>query len=175
MTGRFFVIVALGVGLIQPAVAAKQSPEDELRMKERVIALSQGTGSVADLHLELMDGSRAAFSSYDIANGKVMSRVWESPGSPKKSSERTVTDEEVRALLRELVAKQYWTFEGTQFIPDAPMLLFRFYDKSLQFIDYRCDADEYERSPERSAIRSVLLAFVTGGLPEKPGTGTKLP
>ena len=161
MIRRFFVIVALGVGLIQPAVAAKQSPEDELRMKERVIALSQGAGSIADLHIELMDGSgMGSHHIYDIASGKVVDQAWEVSRGPEKRSERAVTDEQVRALLRELVAKQYWTFEGTQFTPDANMFLFRFYDKNLQYVDYRCDADEYARSPQRSAIRSVFLTFV---------------
>ena len=175
MIRRLFVIVALGVGLIQPVLAAGELSEDELRMKERVIALSQGAGSLEGLRIEVTDGSGMERSeSYNIADGKIVSRIWESPGSPEKRGERTVTDKQVRALLRELVAKQYWTFEGTRFVPDANMFLFRFYSKDLKPVDYSCDADEYARSPERSAIRSVLLTFVAGGLPENPGTAANL-
>ena len=168
---RLFVILMLGFGLVQPLVAAAESSEDELRMKESLIALSQGKGSVADLRIELSDGRMAAYRSYLIANGKIVKRAWESPGSPEKHDEWTVTDDEVRKLLRELVEKQYWTFEGTRFVPDANIFLVRFYDKNLPYVDYRCDADEYRQSQQRSAIRSVLLDFVSGASPaEPPGT-----
>ena len=171
MLRRLLVIVTLGVGLIQPLLAAGELFEDDLRMKERLIALSQGEGSVADLRIELFDGGMAAHRSYLIANGKIVKREWDSPGSPEKHDEWTVTDDEVRKLLRELVEKQYWMFEGTRFIPDNTMFLFRFYYKNMQYVDYRCEVNEYEPSQLRSAIRSVLLNFVSDASPaEPPGT-----
>jgi len=169
MLRRLFLILALSFGLIQPLVAARELSDDELRMKEQLIALSQGEGSVADLRIELSDGSgMAASRSYLIADGKIVKRGWGSPGSPEQHDERAVTDDEVRKLLRELVERKYWTFQGTQFIPDNNMFLFRFYYKELQYVDYRCDVDEYEPSQQRSAIRSVLLNFVLGASPAEP-------
>ncbi len=171
MIGRLLVMLTLGVGLIQPPLAPRELSEDEVRMKEQLIALSQGEASVADLRIELMDGSMVAHRSYLIADGKIVKREWDSPGSPEQHDEWTVTDDEVRALLRDLVEKQYWTFEGTRFIPDNTVFLFRFYYKNLQHVDYRCDVDEYEPSSQRSAIRSALLTFVSGSSPpEQPGT-----
>jgi len=171
MIRRLIVILTLGVGLIQPPLAARELSEDELRMKERVVALSQGKGSVADLRIELMDGGMASSRHYDIANGKVVSRAWDAPGSPEQHDEWVVTDEEIRALLRALVEQQYWTFEGTQFVPDANVFLFRLYYKDLQPVDYRCDAEEYRQSPPRAAIRLLLLKFVSDSSPaEQPVT-----
>ena len=171
MIKRLLVVLTLGVGLIQLPLAARELSENDLRMKEQLIALSQGEGSVADLRIELMDGGMAAHRSYLIADGKIVKRVWDSPGSQEKHDERTVTDDKVRKLLRELVDKQYWTFEGTRFAPDNNMFLFRFYYKNLQHVDYRCDVDEYEPSLQRSEIRSALLTFVSDSSPtEEPGT-----
>ncbi len=168
---QFLVMLTLGVGLIQSPLAAKELSKDDLRMKEQLIALSRGKGSVADLRIELMDGSMAAHRSYLIASGKIVKQEWDSPGSPEKHDERTVTDDDIRKLLRELVEKQYWAFEGTRFIPDNNMFLFRFYYKNLQYVDYRCDVDEFEPSLQRSAIRSALLTFVSDSSPaEEPGT-----
>ena len=115
MIGRLLVMLTLGVGLIQQPLAPRELSEDELRMKEQLIALSQGEASVADLRIELMDGSMVAHRSYLIADGKIVKREWDSPGSPEQHDEWTVTDDEVRVLLRDLVEKQYWTFEGTRF------------------------------------------------------------
>jgi hypothetical protein len=171
MSRRLVVLLTLAVGLIQPPLAARELSEDELRMKEQLIALSQGEGSVADLRIELMDVNMMAHRSYLIADGRIIKRAWESPGSPEQHDEWTVTDDEVRTLLRDLVEKQYWTFEGTRFIPDNTVFLFRFYYKDLPHVDYRCDVDEYESSPQRSAIRSALLTFVSGAsLAEPSGT-----
>ena len=171
MIRRAFVIAALGVRLIQPVLGAAQSSEDELRMKERVIALSQESDSLEGLRIELVDGSgMGPHSIYEIADGKVVSQTWDVPRSKEKHGERAVTDEEVRALLRELIAKQYWTFEGTRFVPDADIFLFRLYYKDLRPVDYRCDADEYQQSPQRSVIRSGLFTLVSGKL----GTGAEL-
>jgi len=161
MIKRLLVMLTLGVGLIQPPLAAEELSENDLRMKEQLIALSQGQGSVADLRIELMDGGMAAHRSYLIADGKIVTRAWDSPGSSEKYDEWTVTDDEVRKLLRELIDKQYWTFEGTRFVPDSNMFLFRFYYKNLQYVDYSCDVNEYEPSLQRSAIRSALLTFVS--------------
>ena len=164
--GRAFVVVlALGCGLIPSLWAAGEMSQDELRMKERVIALSQGEGSVADLRIEGMDGGMASFTHFEITDGKVVRKRWETPGLSAQQGERAVTHEEIRALLKELVAKEYWTFKGTRFIPDANTFLFRFYDKDLQPVDYRCDAEEYRQSPPRSAIRAVLLNFVSDASP----------
>ena len=164
MIGRVLVMLTLGVGL-QPPLVARELSEDEARMKAQLIALSQGEDSLADLRIELMDGSMVKHRSYLIADGKIVKREWDSPGSPEQHDEWTVTDAEVRALLRELVEKQYWTFEGTRFIPDNTVFLFRFYYKNLPHVDYRCDVDEYEPSSQRSAIRSALLNFVSGSSP----------
>ena len=168
MIRRLLVLLMLGVGLIQSPLAAEELSKDGLRMKERLIALSQGKGSVADLRIELLDGGMAAHRSYLIAGGKIVKREWDAPGSPEKHDERAVTDDAVRALLRALVEQQYWTFQGTRFISDNTIFLFRFYDKDLPSVDYRCDVDEYEPSPPRSAIRSTLLNFVSGALPAEP-------
>lgn len=168
MLRQLFLILTLSFGLIQPLVAARELSDDELRMKEQLIALSQGEGSVADLRIEVMDGGMAAHQDYLIADGKVVNRRWDSPGSPEKRQERAVTDEAVRKLVQQLIEQEYWTFQGTQFIPDNTMFLFRFYYKNLQSVDYRCDVNEYEPSQPRSAIRSVLLTFVSGASPAEP-------
>ncbi len=159
--GRFFIMSALGVGLIQSPLAARELSVNESHMKERITALSQGEGSVADLRIELYDGGMAAHRSYLIADEKIIKRQWNLARPPEKHDELIVTDNQIRKLLRDLVEKQYWTFQGTRFIPDNTIFLFRFYDKDLPSVDYRCDVNEYESSPERSAIRSVLLNFVT--------------
>ena len=171
MIGRLMVILMPGVGLLHPSLAASERSEDERRMKEQVIALSRGAGAVADLRIELMDGRMAASQHYRIADGKIVKQEWVSPGSPEQHDEWAVTDEAVRALLRDLVDKQYWTFEGTRFIPDNTVFLFRLYYKDLQSVDYRCDVDEDAASPQRASIRSALLTFVSGASPiELPGT-----
>ena len=159
MIRRVFVILTFSVWLLQLPLAAREMSEDELRMKERLVALSEGNGSVTDLRIELMEGSMVAHRSYVVADGKIVRREWDSPGSPEQNDEWTVTDDAVRALLRDLVEEQYWTFEGTRFIPDNTVFLFRFYYKDLQYVDYRCDVDEYELSQPRLAIRSVFLEF----------------
>lgn len=160
MIKLFLVMLMLVIGLIQTPLFARELSKDDLRMKEQLIALSQGKGSITDLRIELMDGGMAAHRSYLIADRKILKREWNSPGSPEKHEERTVTDDQVRKLLQELIEKQYWTFQGTQFIPDTNTFLFRFYYKNLQYVDYHCDANEYISSPQRSAIRSALLTFV---------------
>ena len=174
LSQRLLVIVTLGVGLVQPLLAAGELSEGELRMKERVIALSREDGSLADLRIELIDGGpmtgeRTAL--YDIAGGKIVSQEWDAPGSPEKRQERATTEEEVRKLLQELVEKQYWTFQGTQFIVDADEFMFRVHYKNLQPVEYRCQAHEYQQSQPLSAIRAVLLTFMSGPSPvEQPGT-----
>lgn len=97
MRKRLLLMLTLGVWLIQPPLSAGELSENDLRMKERLTALSRGEGSVADLR-------------------------------------------------------------------------FRFHYKNLPPVDYRCDIDEYETSPQRSAIRSALLTFVSNSsLAEGPG------
>ena len=141
--------------------------EDELRMKERLIALSRGEGAVADLKVELMDGGMLRHRGDTIANGKIVSQIWDL-AVPPKSEERAVTDREIRQLLRTLIEHQYWTFQGTQFVPDAPGFMFRFHYKDLPPIEYRCETHEYEPSAQLSAIRSVWLSFVSGASPQDP-------
>ena len=141
--------------------------EDELRMKERLIALSRGEGAVADLKAELMDGGMLRHRGDTIANGKIVSQIWDL-AVPPKSEERAVTDKEIRQLLRTLIEHQYWTFQGTQFVPDAPGFMFRFHYKDLPPIEYRCETHEYEPSAQLSAIRSVWLSFVSGASPQDP-------
>lgn len=60
MIKRFLVMLTLGIGLIQPPLSAGEFSNDDLRMKEQLIALSQGKGSTTDLRIELMDGGMAA-------------------------------------------------------------------------------------------------------------------
>lgn len=170
MNKRLFVILTLSVGLLlQPPLAAGELSEDELRMKEQLTALSRGEGSVADLRIKGMDGNMASFTRFEIAGGKVGRQGFRKLRSP--TEERAVTDEEVRKLLRELVEKQYWTFQGTRFIPDADGFLFQFYYKDLKYVAYSCDAQEYQQSEQRSAIRSILLDFVSDSSPaETPVT-----
>ncbi len=75
--------------------------------------------------------------------------------------EGSVTDSRVSELLQQLIAKQYWTFQGTRFIPDAPMFLFRFYYGDLKYVDFRCGAEEFRKFEARSAIRSLFLRFAS--------------
>lgn len=157
-----------------PSVDIRQQPdrelsEDELRMKERLIALSRGEGNVADLHIELMDGGAMTIGKsgiYDIANGKIVSQRWDGIASPVKRQERAVSDQKIRQFFQTLIEHQYWTFKGTKFIPDANGFMFRFHYKGLPPIEYRCDAHEYEPSAQLSAIRSLWLNFVSGASPQ---------
>ncbi len=162
MIRRLVVLFVLSLGIVQ-AVAAAELSKDELRMKEHLIALGQGAESLEGLRIEVADGSAMTpnYGSYDIADGKVVSQEWTEIGGEEKRSERAVSDEQVRGLLRELAERQYWTFQGTSFIPDADTFLFRFYYKDLKDVTYRCDAQEYQQSEPRSAIRDVFLKFVS--------------
>lgn len=148
----------------------RELSKDELRMKERLIALSRGEGAVADLRVELMDGGMASALFYNIASGKIVSQEWVATGSLPKREERAVTDKEIRQLLRTLIEHQYWTFLGTQSIPDASGFMFRLHYKDLPSVEYRCDAHEYEPSAQLSAVRSVWLNFVSGASPQNPAS-----
>lgn len=164
MIRRLFVFFLLTLGIIQ-SLAAGELSGDAQRMKERLVALSQGAGAVADFRMELLGGGAmtgAKMGIYTIADGKIISQEWDAPGSPEKRDERVVTEDEIRKLVRELVEKQYWTFQGTAFIPDAEEFMFRIHYKNLQPVEYRCQAREYQPSQPLSAIRSVLLTFVSG-------------
>ena len=148
---------------------AAQGPESEVamsedvrRMHERLIALSKGEGSTSELRIEFMDGSgMSSHRSFNIEAGNLVSKEWKSPGSPMIHREGRVTDSRVSKLLQLLIAKQYWTFEGTRFIPDAPMFLFRFYYGGLNYVDFRCDAEEFRKSEARGAIRNLFLNFAS--------------
>lgn len=136
--------------------------EDARRMHERLVALSEGEGSISDLRIEFMDGSMASHKSYRIETGKLVSKEWPSPGSPMVERAGSVPDAKLSELLRQLIAKEYWQFEGTRFTPDSPTFLFRFYYGELTPVDFRCDAEEFRSSAARSAIRSLFLDLVSG-------------
>ncbi len=168
MIRRLLVLLTLGVGFIHLPLAAAELSGDELRVKERVVALSRGEGSLADLQIEIMDGTPMTLNGnriHQIANGKVISQIWEHIGSSMKQNERAVTDEEVRKLLGELVEKQYWTFKGEMFIVDADQLMFRINYKDLPPVEYCCDAEQSRKSPSLAAIRSLLLKFISNTSP----------
>ena len=148
--------VAASAKAVNPQSEAAMS-EDVRRMHERLIALSEGEGSPSDLRLEFMDGGRASHRSFNIEGGTLVSKEWKFPGSPMIHREGRVTDSRVSNLLQQLIAQQYWTFQGTRFIPDAPMFLFRFYYGDLKYVDFRCGAEEYQESEARAAIRSLFL------------------
>ena len=125
------------------------------------MAVSQGTESLTGLRIEIADGTMMRWRHYEIAGGQVVSQAWDELGAPARDAQWTVTDEAVHQLLSELVAQQYWTFQGTRFVPDADTFLFRFYYQELPVVTYQCDAEEYRRSQAREAIRSTLLTFVS--------------
>ena len=167
-SGRPVMAWIVGAAVLAPLLAMATVSERDLRMKERLVELSQSAEPLDDLRMEMLDGNMAASRHYEIVHGRVVSRVWDSPGVPGKHEERRVRDAEVRALLRALIEKQYWMFQGTRFIPDNTMFLFRIYYKDWPPVDYRCDVEEYIASPQRAAIRAILLDFVAGTLPATP-------
>ena len=142
-------------------VSESAMSEDEQRMHERLVALTEGAGSVSDLHIEFMDGSMVSHRSVHIEAGELVSKEWKSPGSPMIHLEGRVTDARVSELLRRLIAEQYWTFQGTRFVPDAPTFLFRFYYGDLKYVDFSCDAAEFQDSPARTRIRDLFVRFLS--------------
>jgi hypothetical protein len=154
--------LVVGLTLMQLPAAARELTEFETEVKDRMVELGQGQGSVEKVRIELMDGSgmMPGLRIYEIANGQVLGQVWGEPGSAVDRREGTASEAQVRELLRTLVEQQFWNFEGTAFVPDAPMFLFRLQMPGLPPMDYRCDKTEYEASPERLAIRATLLTFV---------------
>lgn len=135
--------------------------DDVRRMHDRLIASSKGEGSVSDLRIEFMDGGMASHRSFSVEGGKLVSKEWTSPGSPMIHREGSVTRARISKLLQQLIAKQYWTFEGTRFVPDAPLFLFRFHYGELKPVDFRCDAEELKESDTRRAIRDLFLEFAS--------------
>lgn len=135
--------------------------EDAGRMHERLLALSQGDGSLSELRIEFMDANGlSSHRSFNLQSGTLVSKEWSSPGAAMVQREGTVSDARIVALLEKLIAIRYWTFQGTRFVPDAPVFLFRFYYGDLAYVDFRCDAGEFRQSDERSAIRDAFLQFV---------------
>lgn len=147
-------------------------------MHERLLALSRGEDSLSSLRVEFMDGGMASHRSFNIEAGKLVSKEWTSPGAPLTHREGRVSDARVKKLLDELIARQYWTFEGTRFIPDAPIFLFRFYYGDLKPVDFRCDFEETRRSETRAAIRDLFLRFASETdmkpVPRNPPVGWSL-
>lgn len=136
-------------------------PEDVRRMHERLVALSEGNGPMGDLRIEFIDGGMSAHRSFRIEAGKLVSNEWKSPGSAMIRREGDVPDSRVIELLRALITKRYWTFQGTRFTPDAPMFLFRFSYRDSSHVDFRCDLDELRESEARESIRNLFLEFVS--------------
>ena len=158
------VMLIFGFGITQPLLAVTELSQDELSMKDRLVALSQKTSSLDDLKIEFFDGSGMSpdLKIYNIMKGKISAQHWTLRfGSQAKIHERAMTDDELRNLLRELIEKRYWTFKGTRFTPDAPLFLFRFHYKGLNPVDYHCEDDEYRKSKELSSIRDLFLRFVS--------------
>lgn len=165
--GRKFEWLGL-VALLAFDARAAQAPspeagmsEDARRMHERLVALSKGEDSPSELRIEFMDGSMSAHRSFNLEAGYLVSKEWKSPGAPMIHREGTVSDSRVSELLQQLIAKQYWRFQGTRFVPDAPMFLFRFYYGDLKAVDFRCDADEFQESQARGAVRELFLKFAS--------------
>ena len=173
--GRFFAVIALlaiqAFGDTPASAQTARTPgsgseagmsEDVQRMHEQLLALTEGEGSISDLRIEFMDTrGLSAHRSFLIEARSLVSKEWKSPGSPMIHLKGNVTDSRVTELIQELIDKQYWTFQGTRFVPDAPTFLFRFYYADLPYVDFRCDAEEFRQSPERAAIRDLFLKFVS--------------
>ena len=157
------LVIVLSLGLARPALAADDLSKPEAKMKDRVVAVSEGKASPADLKIELMDGSAMSATGlriYEVTDGHILGQTWESPNSPVTRHEGVTTDGQLQQLLRALIEAKYWTLEGTTFVPDANTFLLRLQAKDLAPVEYRCDAEEYTASPERAAIRAILLTFV---------------
>jgi len=173
------LLAALGMPtLSQPAETAQTSTsevamsEDARRMHEQLVALSNGKDSISELRIELMDGGPWAHESVTIEAGTLTSKEWKSPGSPMIHREGSVSDARLTELVRQLIEKRYWTFQGTRFVPDAPVFLFRFYYGDLEPVDFRCESEEIESSTQRREVREIFRQFVSETemtpVPEEP-------
>jgi len=135
--------------------------DDVRAMHERLIGLTQGRGVLSDLRIEFMDTKGlASHRSIELAGGRLVSKEWKSPGGPMELREGSVSDARLLELLEQLIEKQYWTFSGTRFVPDAPTFLFRFYYGDLAYVDFSCQREEIERSPARGLVRGLFLSLV---------------
>jgi hypothetical protein len=158
-----WAILAFSLAVFQPPLAAEESwSPDHQVMKERLIALSKGDGPVDGLRIEVMDGDamHPRMGIYLIAGGKVDIREWSELGGEEKRKERVYAEEDIRKLLADLIQHEYWTFQGETFYPDGGDFLFRIQDSDLPPVEYRCGPHEYRQSPQRLAIRRLLLEFV---------------
>ena len=166
---RIILMTALGVCVMQPVFGAevRELSDAELKMKERVTALSQGAGSLEHFRIEMFYGDMTRSIAADITHDRLTRRAWDSPLAPTTLDDRPVSEEQVRRLLADLVAAQYWIFRGTEFVPDAQAFVFRLRDEDLSVVDYRCDAEEIGKSPEREAIRTFFLTFLSGAPPQE--------
>ena len=130
-------------------------------MHEVLVRLSGGGDDLDELRIELLDSrGLSSHRSFLLEDGRLVGTAFPAPGEPMERTEGAVSDARVRTLLEELIAAGYWSFEGTRFVPDAPVFLFRFYYAELPYVDFRCDVDELERSPARVAIRELFLELV---------------
>lgn len=155
------VVLAVFLATELPSSAKQDEiPEDARPMHERLVATAAGRSALSELRIELMEGGMAAHRSFSIESGKLVVKEWDAPGSAMVQREGEASDARVARLLQRLLAAEYWRFQGTRFVPDAPMFLFRFYAGD-SYVDFRCDEEEIEASPERRAIRNLFLDFVT--------------
>ena len=164
------VIRWLGALLLMYACVVLSSPQDRAqqptmdddarRMHEQLLALRQGDGDASMLRIEFMDSrGLSAHRSFALEDGRLTSKEWSAPGAPMIRREGGVSDGRVVELLDDLITNEYWTFQGTRFVPDAPTFLFRFIYADLSPVDFRCDLTELERSRHRTTIRDLFLTF----------------
>lgn len=108
----------LSLGTIQPLVVAELSP-DELRMKERLVALSLGAGALEGLRIEVARGCgmMPTYRSYNIADGKVRRREWTSIGGEEIRGEQVVTDMQFVASLGDWLESGTGRFKGRVLFP----------------------------------------------------------
>lgn len=160
MTMRFALACLMAVGAAGPAWAEDEYVEDPARVRQQVDALARGDGSLDGFRIEVFEGGMAAHTSYLIhGTGAIETRAWDHPGAPEARSERAVSGDDVRKLLGKLLAREYWTLEGTRFVPDAPTFILRLWDGDRVYEDYSCMIEECLASPPRAAIRQLLLDF----------------
>jgi hypothetical protein len=157
------VLVGLPVATAQETESGAAMSEDARQMHERLIALSQGEASLLDLRIEFADirGMRS-HQSFTVEEGRLESKEWTAAGAPMIHREGNVGEKRIAQLLQALIKKEYWRFQGTRFVPDAPTFLFRFYYRDVQYVDFGCDDAEIAESAERIAIRELFLQFAAG-------------
>lgn len=160
-TNLFLTGVAAYLAMaLQSSASQAEMSEDVRRMHERLVATAAGRSSLSGLRIEFLRGGMAAHQSFTIESGKLVTQEWDAPGSRMIRREGSATDARVTELLQRLITAEYWKFQGTRFVPDAPTFVFRFHAGDGEYVDFRCDEEEIRLSPERRAIRELFLDFV---------------